>query len=227
MGATIVTGGTGGLGIGVVRALVEADHDVVVTWIAERELERFPADLRERCRLEQVDVLSERGLADLADRQPDGVWALAHLVGGYLDGAPLVGMDVEAWDRQFALNARSAALAMAAVLPGMVQRQGGRIVAVGTRAALRPFAGAAAYAASKAAVIALVTAASEEVKREGVCVNCVLPSVIDTPANRAANPDADPAGWVRPDEIGAVIAFLCSPEASAVTGAAIPVYGRA
>jgi len=223
-----VTGGTGGLGVGVVRALVEAGHDVVVTWVMERELERFPADLRERVRLEPADVLSEESLAGLVEScEPAGVWALVHLVGGYLDGAPVAGMDMEQWDRQFALNARSAALGMRAVLPGMVAREGGRVVAVGTRAALRPFAGASAYAASKAAVLALVTAASEEVKRSGVCVNAVLPSVIDTPANRAANPDTDPGGWVSPGEIGAVIAFLCSTEASAVTGAAIPVYGSA
>ena len=227
-GATIVTGGTGGLGLGVVRALVDAGHDVVVTWIAERELERFPPDLRPRCRLERVDVMSEDALAALvASCEPEGVWALVHLVGGYLDGAPVAGMDMDQWDRQFSLNVRSAALGMRAVLPGMVTRGRGRVVAVGTRAALRPFAGASAYAASKAAVLALVAAASEEVKRSGVCVNAVLPSVIDTLANRAANPDADPAMWVRPDEIGAVIAFLCSPEASAVTGAAIPVYGKA
>ncbi len=227
-GATIVTGGTGGLGVAVVRALVEDGHDVVVTWVMERELERFPDDLRARCRLERVDVLAEDGLAGLvAECEPEGVWALVQLVGGYLDGAPLDGMDMEQWDRQFALNTRSVALGLRAALPGMVARGGGRAVAVGTRAALRPFAGASAYAASKAAVIALVAAASEEAKGDGVCVNAVLPSVIDTPANRAANPDADPAKWVRPDEIGAVIAFLCSLAASAVTGAAIPVYGKA
>lgn len=227
-GATIVTGGTGGLGLGVVRALADAGHRVVVTWVVERELEHFPDDLRERCRLERTDVTSEESLAALvASCEPDGVWALVQLVGGYLDGAPVAGMDMQGWDRQFALNTRTVALGLRAVLPGMVERGGGRAVAVGTRAALRPFAGASAYAASKAAVIALVAAASEEVKGDGVCVNAVLPSVIDTPANRAANPDADPGGWVRPEEIGAVIAFLCSPEASAVTGAAIPVYGRA
>ena len=227
-GATIVTGGTGGLGVAVVRALVEDGHDVVVTWVMERELERFPDDLRARCRLERVNVLAGDGLAGLvAACEPQGVWALVQLVGGYLDGAPLAGMDMEQWDRQFALNTRSVALGLRAALPGMVAHGGGRVVAVGTRAALRPFAGASAYAASKAAVIALVAAASEEAKGDGVCVNAVLPSVIDTPANRAANPDADPAKWVRPDEIGAVIAFLCSPAASAVTGAAIPVYGKA
>lgn len=227
-GATIVTGGTGGLGLGVVRALADAGHRVVVTWVVERELEHFPDDLRERCRLERTDVTSEESLAALvASCEPDGVWAMVQLVGGYLDGAPVAGMDMDGWDRQFALNTRTVALGLRAVLPGMVERGGGRAVAVGTRAALRPFAGASAYAASKAAVIALVAAASEEVKRDGVCVNAVLPSVIDTPANRAANPDADPSTWVRPEEIGAVIAFLCSPEASAVTGAAIPVYGKA
>lgn len=226
-GATIVTGGTGGLGLGVVRALADAGHDVVVTWVMEREREHFPDDLRARCRLEHADVTSEESLAALvASCEPDGVWALVQLVGGYLDGAPVAGMDMEGWDRQFALNTRTVALGLRAVLPGMVARGGGRAVAVGTRAALRPFAGASAYAASKAAVIALVSAASEEVKKDGVCVNAVLPSVIDTPANRASQPDADPSMWVRPEEIGAVIAFLCSEEASAVTGAAIPVYGR-
>lgn len=227
-GATIVTGGTGGLGVGVVRALADAGHDVVVTWVVERELEHFPDDLRARCRLERADVTSEESLAALvASCDPAGVWAIVQLVGGYLDGAPVAGMDMEGWDRQFALNTRTVALGLRAVLPGMVGRGGGRAVAVGTRAAVRPFAGAAAYAASKAAVLALVTAASEEVKAAGVCVNAVMPSVIDTPANRAAQPDADPSRWVRPEEIGAVIAFLCSEGASAITGAAIPVYGRA
>lgn len=226
-GATIVTGGTGGLGVGVVRTLADAGHEVVVTWVAERERASFPADLRERVRMEQVDVLSEDALAGLiAACEPAGVWGLVMLVGGYQDGAPVGDMDMAGWDRQFALNARSVALGLRAVLPGMVRRGGGRAVAVGTRAALRPFAGASAYAASKAAVLALVTAASEEVKHDGVCVNAVLPSVIDTPGNRAASPGADPSKWVRPEEIGAVIAFLCSIEASAVTGAALPVYGR-
>ena len=227
-GATIVTGGTGGLGVGVVRALIDAGHDVVVTWIVEKELEHFPAELRDRCRLERVDVLSGDELAASIDRcRPDGIWALVHLVGGYLDGAPIADMDMGDWDLQLQLNLRSAALALRAALPSMVERGQGRAVAVSSRAARMPFAGAAAYAASKAGVIALVEAASAEVKNAGVCVNCVLPSVIDTPGNRAAQPDADPSRWVRPEEIGAVIAFLCSSEASGVTGASIPVYGRA
>src|SRR5207342_3060358 len=100
-GATIVTGGTGGLGVGVVRALIDAGHDVVVTWIVEKELEHFPAELRDRCRLERVDVLSGDELGQLIDRcRPDGIWALVHLVGGYLDGAPIAEMDMGDWDLQ-------------------------------------------------------------------------------------------------------------------------------
>lgn len=227
-GATIVTGGTGGLGVGVVRALADAGHDLVVTWVVERELERFPAELRDRCRLERCDVRSEEDLAQLVERcRPEGIWALVHLVGGYLDGAPVGEMQMDGWDGQFELNLRTAALALRAVLPEMVARGEGRALAISSRAALRPFAGASAYAASKASVIALVAAASEEVKHSGVCVNCLLPSVIDTPANRVGQPDADHSKWVRPEDIGAVVGFLCSREARAVTGAAIPVYGRA
>ncbi|MGD9573505.1 MAG: SDR family NAD(P)-dependent oxidoreductase [Thermoleophilia bacterium] len=225
-GVTIVTGGTGGLGVGVVGALADAGHDIIVTWIVERELENFPSDLRGRCRLERCDVLDADDFGRLVEASGP-VWGMVPLVGGYLDGHPLGDQSTEDWDRQFALNARSVAIALGAVLPGMAARGAGRVVAVGSRAAWRPFPGASAYAASKAAVIALVEAASEEVRRDGVAVNCVLPSVIDTPANRAANPDADHGSWVRPREIGEVVAFLCSREASAVTGAAIPVYGRA
>jgi NAD(P)-dependent dehydrogenase (short-subunit alcohol dehydrogenase family) len=156
-----------------------------------------------------------------------GVWAVAHLVGGYRDGEPFTELSVEGWQEQIDLNLWPLLLTLGAFLPGMVARGGGRVVAVSSRAALRPFAGSAAYAATKAAVITAVQAASEEVKHAGVCVNAILPSVIDTPLNRAAMPEADPGRWVRPEEIGAVVRFLCSPEASAVTGAAIPVYGRA
>jgi NAD(P)-dependent dehydrogenase (short-subunit alcohol dehydrogenase family) len=228
-GAIVVTGGTGGLGLGVCRVLQETGRPLVVTWVLEKELERAREALGPDADLRRADVTDAAGLAALAADLDggDGVWALAHLVGGYHDGDPVASLDLEAWERQFALNVGGAALAMRAFLPGMVRRGGGRIVAVSSRAALRPFAGASAYAASKAALIALVTAASEEVKHDGVTVNCILPSVIDTPANRAAQGDADHSRWVKPEEIGHVVRFLASPEASAVTGAAIPVYGQA
>jgi NAD(P)-dependent dehydrogenase (short-subunit alcohol dehydrogenase family) len=228
-GAIVVTGGTGGLGVGVCRVLSGTGRRVVVTWVVERERDRAAEVLGDAVELRQADVRSPESVGALVEalEADGGVWGLAHLVGGYHDGDPVDALDLAAWDVQMELNLRSAAITMRAVLPGMVRRRGGRVVAVSTRAAVRPFAGASAYAASKAGLIALVGAASEEVKQDGVTVNCVLPSVIDTPGNRAANPDADASRWVRPEEIGEVLRFLLSPQASAVTGAAIPVYGRA
>ena len=230
MAATVVvTGGTGALGGGVVSALLDAGVRPVVTWIVDRERDAAAERHGDRLDLRRVDV-TDPGEVNAVAADLDGQgepWGLVHLVGGFHDGDPFDGLDLEAWDRQIALNLRSLAVVLAGFIPGMVRRGGGRVVAVGTRVALRPYGGAAAYAASKAGVIAAVAAASEEVKAHGVCVNCILPSVIDTPANRRAMPDADASRWVRPEEIGAVVRFLCSAEASAVTGAAIPVYGRA
>ncbi len=225
----VVTGGTGALGSGVTRAMLEAGHRVVVTWVVERERDAAREAFGEAVDLRRVDVTRPEDVGALAAELggSGAPWAVAHLVGGYRDGDPFAELDLEAWRRQFELNAWSLAVVLRGFLGGMVARGGGRVVAVSSRAAVRPFAGAGAYAASKAAVIAAVQAASEEVKAAGVCVNCVLPSVIDTPANRAAMPEADHGRWVRPQEIGEVIRFLCSPEASAVTGAAVPVYGRA
>ncbi len=227
-GAIVVTGGTGGLGIGVCRVLREGGRRLVVTWVVPKEHERAREALGDDVDLREADVTDPAGVGALASELDagEGVWALVHLVGGYRDGDPVATLDLDAWDRQMSLNLRSAAVTMRAFLPGMVRRGGGRVVAVSSRTAVRPFAGAAAYAASKAGLIALVAAASEEVKHDGVTVNCVMPSVVDTPANRAAQGDADHSRWVKPEEIGHVIAFLASPEASAVTGAALPVYGR-
>jgi len=225
----VVMGGTGALGLGVCGALIDAGHAVTATWVVDGEVERARERFGEELALRRLDATSaeecDAFAAELAAE--DAPWGLVQLIGGYRDGDPVAGMDPRGWAQQMTLNATTSAFAMRAFLGGMVARGGGRVVAVSSRAAVRPFAGAAAYAASKAAVIALVEAASEEVKRDGVCVNCVLPSVIDTPGNRAAQPDADWSRWVRPEEIGAVIGFLMSPESSAVTGAAVPVYGRA
>ena len=228
-GAIVVTGGTGGLGVGVCEVLRQSGRRLVVTWVVERERAAAERALGADVELREADVTDPASVGALAAELDagEGAWAVVHLVGGYHDGDPVASLDLEAWDRQMQLNLRSTAVVMRAFLPGMTARGGGRVVAVSSRAALRPFAGAGAYAASKAGLIALVAAASEEVKHEGITVNCVLPSVIDTPGNRAAMGEADHARWVKPEEIGHVIRFLASPEASAVTGAALPVYGRA
>ena len=226
----VVTGGTGGLGRGVCRVLCEAGYRPVVTWIVEAEGQAVAAEFGERVELRRVDVGRAEAVAELAaalEGEGRPAWGLLHLVGGYLDGDPVAGNDGTGLEEQLRLNLTTTGIALGAFLPGMVARGGGRAVAVSSRAAVRPFAGGGAYAASKAGVIALVAAASEEVKHDGVTVNCVLPSVIDTPANRRAMPDADWTRWVAPEEIGRVMAFLLSDGAAAVTGAAIPVFGRA
>jgi NAD(P)-dependent dehydrogenase (short-subunit alcohol dehydrogenase family) len=126
-------------------------------------------------------------------------------------------------------NLDTAERSLRALLPGMVARGGGSVVVIGSRAVERPWtsAGAAAYAATKAAVVALAQAIAAEVLEHGVRVNAVLPSVIDTAANRSAMPDADPSRWVSPSSLAGVIGFLLSDDARDVSGAAIPVYGRA
>ncbi|MFP5451222.1 MAG: SDR family oxidoreductase [Thermoleophilia bacterium] len=230
-GRVIVTGGTGGLGAGVVERLLAAGNRLVVTWVVDEERERAAAAYRDApVELRHLDVLDEGAFGALAgevDTGAGGLAGLVHLVGGYLDGHPFGESSLADLDGQLALNLRSLSAALGAVLPRLAARGGGRVVAVSARAAVRPWAGASAYAASKAGVIAMVQAAQQEVIADGVCVNCIMPSVIDTPANRAAEPGADHGRWVSPREIGEVVAFLMSEGASAVTGAAIPVYGRA
>ena len=134
---------------------------------------------------------------------------------------------IEDFERQFELNLRAAYLLCHAALPRLMDAGGGAIVCVSTRAAVRPFAGAAGYISSKAAVLAFVDSLSVEYTKDGVRANAILPSVIDTPANRASEPDADFSRWVAPEQIARVIRFLCSDDAAPISGAHIPVYGRA
>lgn len=135
--------------------------------------------------------------------------------------------DVEEWDAMFAINLKTAVVSTKLALPALLESPAGRIINVGAGAAARPAgAGMGAYTASKAGVHKLTESLAEELKDRGVTVNAVLPGTIDTPRNRADMPNADFSRWVRPEAIAAVIAFLASEQAGAVTGALLPVYGR-
>jgi NAD(P)-dependent dehydrogenase (short-subunit alcohol dehydrogenase family) len=225
----IVTGGTGGLGAAVVARLLDDGWRVVVPWIVEAELDRT----RERDGLELVkadlfDADEVRNVASLAARAAEHpVHGLVNLVGGFAAGKRVDETPLEEFENQFRLNLRPTYLMTQAVLPKMLDAGGGSIVCVGTRAALEPFRGAAGYAASKAAVITFAKAVAVEYRDERIRCNSILPSVIDTPANRASMPDADYDRWVRPAAIAGVISHLLSEDSSPVSGAAIPVYGRA
>lgn len=225
----LVTGGTGGLGAAVVARLLDDGWRVVVPWIDERELERVPD--RAGLELVRADLFDAGAVAEVVARAAGDAGAplraAVNLVGGFAAGERVAEEPIETLEAQLRLNLRPTYLVTQAALPHLVAAGGGAIVCVGSRTAVQPFAGGAAYATAKAAVIAFAQAVAVEYRDEGVRCNAILPSVIDTPANRAAMPSADHARWVAPERLAATIAFLCSDEGAATSGAAIPVYGRA
>jgi NAD(P)-dependent dehydrogenase (short-subunit alcohol dehydrogenase family) len=227
--SALITGGTGGLGAAVTGRFLDDGWRVVVPWVVERELERV--ERRDGLELAQAD-LSDATAVDAVVERAAGergapLRAVVNLVGGYFAGPRVHETEPEDFERQVTLNLRPTFLVTRAALPHLVAAGGGAVVCMGTRAALTPFKGAAAYAASKAAVIAFAQAVAVDYRDDGVRANALLPSVIDTPANRAQMPNADHARWVAPETIAATIAFLCSDAGAATSGAAIPVYGRA
>ena len=223
--SVVVSGGTGGLGSAVTATLLEAGWQVVVPYVEERELARVKE--HPRLTLIEADLFDPDAAAAVVARASEPLGALVNLVGGFASGGRVHETPIEDFERQFRLNLRPAYLLCHAALPRMLAAGGGSIVCVSTRAALRPFSGAAGYIASKAAVLAFVDALAAEYTNDGVRVNAILPSVIDTPGNRADQPDADHSRWVKPEQIAEVIRFLCSDESVAIGGAHIPVYGRA
>lgn len=227
--SAIVSGGTGGLGSAVVARLLDDGWRVVVPWVAETELERVPK--HDRLELVKADLFDPDAVRDVAslgagDSQAP-LHGLVNLVGGFSVGGRIDETPVDEFEKQFRLNLRPTYLMTQAALRPMIDGGGGSIVCVGTRAALQPFKGAAGYIASKAAVIAFSQAVAVEYRDDGVRCNTILPSIIDTPFNRASTPNADFDRWVKPAEIAGVIAHLLSADSAPVSGAAIPVYGRA
>ena len=225
----IVTGGTGGLGSAVVARLLDDGWRVVVPWVLEHERERMPE--REGQELIEADLFDPRAVQRVAAAAAGGhgspVRGLVNLVGGFASGGRVHETPIEEFEKQFQLNVRPTYLVTGAALPRLLEAGGGSIVCVGTRAAVQPFSGAAGYISSKAAVIAFAQAVAAEYKNDGIRCNAILPSVIDTPANRASMPKADHDRWVQPAEIAGVVAHLLSDGSRPVSGAALPVYGRA
>lgn len=225
MRTAIVTGGTGGLGAAVTRRLLDEGWRVVVPWVNQGELERV--ERHERLELVEADLFEPGPVAEVAAAAGDGTRAVVNLVGGFAAGGRLHETGIEALEAQLRLNLRPAWLMTAAALPAMLAAQEGAIVCVSSRTALEPFSGGAAYAIAKRAVLGLVDALHAEYTGDGIRANAVLPSVLDTPGNRASMPDADPSAWVPPERLAATIAYLCSPAAADTSGAHLPVYGRA
>jgi NAD(P)-dependent dehydrogenase (short-subunit alcohol dehydrogenase family) len=225
----IVTGGTGGLGAAVVARLLDDNWRVVVPWIDEQELKRVTS--RPGLELIRADLFDPDDANEVVAVAIGAVGTplrgLVNLVGGFAAGGRVHETPIAEFEQQFRLNLRATYLMTQAALTPMREHGSGSIVCVGTRAAVRPFSGAAGYISSKAAVLAFTQAVAVEYRDDGIRCNAILPSVIDTPGNRAAMPNADHERWVKPEAIAGVIAHLLSPDSEPVSGGAIPVYGRA
>jgi NAD(P)-dependent dehydrogenase (short-subunit alcohol dehydrogenase family) len=217
----LITGAGGGLGSEVCRVFTEAGLKIVAVDRAWKTPAPFPtvaADLS----------TSEGAAAMVNDALAHGpVDALVHLVGGFSGGKSIAETDDKTWDLMMNVNVRVAFNAIRAALKPMIEARHGRIVAIGSRAAVEPSPKLAAYAVSKAALVALVKNAAAEVKDLGITANVVLPSTIDTAANRSAMPQSDFSKWVTPESIAKLLLWLTSDAASDVSGAVIPIYGRA
>jgi NAD(P)-dependent dehydrogenase (short-subunit alcohol dehydrogenase family) len=222
----LITGGAGGLGRACVDAFLDDGwHVAVPTHRSAEGLREAAAHHGDRLTWFDADLTTEDGAGHTVARTLE--WAgrldaVVHTVGGYAGSGPLHEAPVDEWDRMMDVNLRSAYLVARAALPRL--REGGSLVFVSSRAALRGRKGNAAYAVSKAALLTLVEAIAEEQKGRARA-NAVLPGTIDTPANRAAMPNAKHETWTPPDEIARVILFLASAASAPVSGAAVPVYG--
>ena len=226
--AVLVAGGTGALGSAVVEELLRSGRPVTATWVVEKERDRLLEGLGdpEGLTLIEADLFDEAAAAE-AVNGVEGLGAVVNLVGGYAAEGRCHDCEPELLDRMLRLNMRPTFLLAHAAMPRFLEGGGGAFVAVSARAAVKPFSGAAAYIAAKAAVLAFVQALDAEYRQDGIRCNAILPSVIDTPANRRDQPDADHGKWVKPAEIARVVRHLVSDDAAAVSGAAVPVYGRA
>jgi len=228
----LVAGGTGGLGQAVSLAFLANGANVVVTYRKQQEFDELRHSAgRGESRLEgvSVDVTDEaevnRFVEGIVSRH-GRLDAMVNTVGAYAGGVKLWEMDTRVLDQMLALNLRSGYALSRAAARAMLRQGSGAILNVAAKAAIDHGAGAAAYAASKAAAVAMIDSLAEDLRGTGIRVNSVLPSIIDTEANRKAMPDADFTKWPKADDIAKVILFLCSNDARVIHGASIPVFGN-
>lgn len=228
----VITGAAGNLGVSVAKAFAAAGARIA---LVDRSPERLPGLFPELAGSPNhfiappTDVTNADSVAAAVEKihQHFGrVDALVNTAGGYRAGTPLHQTPLSDWDFMLNLNARSVFVTCQSVIPKMLERGYGKIINTASRAAMGGDANNAAYSVSKTAVVRLTESMAAELKDAGINVNCIMPGMIDTPQNRAAMPRADFSKWVSPEAIADVILFLASDAARAISGAAIPVYGR-
>ena len=227
----LVTGGTGGLGRAVSLAFLKEGASVIATYIKKDEADALRDAVGTNAHLEllPLDATNEdacRNLVDGITARYGHLDVLVNAIGGYAGGKSLWETDPKTYKLMSMTNTDAGFTLARVVVPAMLKRSSGAIVNIAAKAAFDHAAGASAYAASKSAALALFDCMAQDLKGTGVRVNSILPSIIDTEANRKAMPSADFSKWPKPEEIARVILFLCSPDAAVVHGAAIPVYGQ-
>lgn len=227
----LVAGGTGGLGRAVSQAFLEEDAKVAVTYRKPEELDALKKAAGAKGPLldaHRIDVLGEAAVGQMIEKivaRHERLDVLVNTVGGYAGGTKLWELDTKVFEQMLALNLRAGYALARAAARVMLKKGSGAIVNVAAKAAVDHGGGAGAYAASKAAAVAMMDSLAADLKGSGVRVNSVLPSIIDTEANRKAMPKADFAKWPKPEDIARVILFLCCEQAKVIHGAAVPVYG--
>jgi NAD(P)-dependent dehydrogenase (short-subunit alcohol dehydrogenase family) len=227
----LITGGTGGLGRAASHAFLQEGAKVIVTYRDQKEfddLKRIAGAAASSLQGHRIDVTDGVAVGQFIQRLVADYGRLdvvVNTVGAYAGGMKLWELDPKVFDLMLALNLRSGFTIARAVVPVMLKQKRGAIVNIASKAAVDHAAGAAAYAASKAAAVAMMDSLGADLKGTGVRVNSVLPSIIDTEINRKAMPNADFAQWPKPEDIARVILFLCSDDAKLIHGAAVPVYG--
>jgi NAD(P)-dependent dehydrogenase (short-subunit alcohol dehydrogenase family) len=224
----VVTGAAGNLGSAVAKLFHAAAARVVLIDAKRDYLDsRFPGADPRYDKL-AVDLLDRDAVAHafsgIAARH-GGIDALCAIAGGFAMGEAVHDTTADRWDAMYDLNVRTLLNSVQAAVPGMIDRGSGKIVTVGANAALKGVARMGGYCAAKSAVMRITESMAGELRGHAINVNCVLPSILDTPENRADMPDADPGLWVAPPDLASVIVFLCSPQARAIHGALIPVVG--
>jgi NAD(P)-dependent dehydrogenase (short-subunit alcohol dehydrogenase family) len=226
----LITGGTGALGRAVAQAFGTSNATTVVTYIIDEEREDVKAKIKTIAELVKADITKEdhaKKLVSHVINTYDRIDVLVNVVGGYLGGKAVAELDETEWDKMMNMNLKSAFLVSKHVIPLMVSAKHGKMVHISSRTGLKSDGYDSAYSASKSGLIRLVESISEEVKEHGINVNCILPSTIDTEANRKAMPNSDFSKWVKTGDLANLVLFLCSDEAKVINGAAIPAYGLA
>ena len=219
----VVTGGTGFLGTGVCERLLDEGAHLVLAWVNDEELERFP--FADRCTMSQVDLTDEHAVEAFYEAIGP-IWGSIHIAGGFAM-SPIESTSLAEMEAMMRLNLATAFLCCREAVKAIrAANTGGRIVNVAARPCLEPVGGMLAYSTSKAAVASLTQCLAKEVHDDRILVNAIVPSLMDTPSNRSAMADADFDTWPKVEEVAAAVAFLASEENALTTGTLLPVYGR-